>query len=102
MDTYFNKPGATTLHEVTESYIGGQLSQKAGVSSGSAGQPGSVYPAAHNAASPQSGPYQTRFFDRQGNPMSRQDANRSPGNVGKVERYVQEGNRPAQTIQTIK
>ncbi len=48
-------PGADTLHEVTEAYQGAKISQASGVSSPNAGQPGSVYPTAHQAATPPSG-----------------------------------------------
>lgn len=102
LDAYYNKPGATTLHEVTESYIGGQMSQKAGVSSGRAGTPGSVYPAAHQAASPQSGAYSQRIYDKQGNLMTKRQAAENPRNVGRVENVVQEGTRPAQVIQIVR
>ncbi|HEX8659347.1 MAG TPA: hypothetical protein VF690_17545 [Hymenobacter sp.] len=100
IDGYFNKPGATTLHEVTESYIGGKMSQTAGVSSGASGTPGSVFQAAHDAASPQGGAYSTRYFDKQGNPMSAQRALANPSSIGQVDRYVQEGNRKPEVIQT--
>ncbi|OGX85378.1 RHS repeat-associated core domain-containing protein [Hymenobacter glacialis] len=102
LDGYYQKPGATVLHEVTESYVGGQMSQKAGVSSGDYAAPGSVYPAAHAAASPQSGTYSTRYFDKAGNPMNPYQASQNPGKVGRTENYAQEGTRPLQVIQTVR
>jgi len=55
-------PGADMLHEVAEAYQGAKISQASGVSSPAAGQAGSVYTQAHNAATPQSGKvYQTVY-----------------------------------------
>jgi|GEM_PF-1402795 len=51
MDEYFEKPGATTLHEVIESYIAGEMVQESGISSGNSLIEESVYDAAHKAAS---------------------------------------------------
>jgi RHS repeat-associated protein len=54
MDAYYEKPGANMLHEVIESYVGGEKAITSGVS----GDPKSNYTAVHNAASkiaPQSG-----------------------------------------------
>lgn len=50
-----NKPGQGIMHGITESYEGGLISQKSGVSSPKAGDVGSVYPQAHQMASPQPG-----------------------------------------------
>jgi len=70
MDNHFGNPGATTLHEVIESYIAGEMVQTSGVSSGNSNAPGTVYFDAHDAAdtiAPQSGvPYQD-FRDKDGN-----------------------------------
>jgi RHS repeat-associated protein len=55
MDNYYGKPGASTLHETTESYQAALISQKSGISSGDAGASPAVYNAAHAAATPQSG-----------------------------------------------
>ena len=101
LDGAYQKPGATMLHEVTESYIGGKMSQQAGVSSGDAATPGSVYPAAHAAASPQAGPYSTRSFDKSGNRMNPSDAAAHPERVGRTENYVRDNSGNAQVIQTI-
>ncbi|MCI3937854.1 hypothetical protein MQX03_11635, partial [Chryseobacterium aahli] len=50
MDDNYNKPGATTLHEILESYIAGLMVQKSGISSGSSGTAGSIYNDAHKEA----------------------------------------------------
>jgi hypothetical protein len=55
MDAQMGKPGATTLHEVVESYLAGKLSQQTGISSGVGGTFPSFYQQAHGAAPPQSG-----------------------------------------------
>jgi hypothetical protein len=55
MDTFYNKPGANVLHEVIESFIGGENALSSGVN----GSPGTNYQEVHDAASliaPQSGP----------------------------------------------
>lgn len=65
-DKQFGTPGKMTLHEVTEAYQGGVISQKAGVSSPKSGQAGSVYQQAHNAAISQNPVYQT-MYDAKGN-----------------------------------
>ncbi|MEO0901737.1 MAG: hypothetical protein AAFX53_17980 [Bacteroidota bacterium] len=63
--TYGNansKPGAGTLHEVTEGYQGALVSQASGVSSPRAGQPGTVYSTAHANATPQPGNITVRYL----------------------------------------
>src|SRR6185312_2596194 len=66
-DAPYGKAGANTLHEVTEAYQGAKMSQATGVSSGDAKAPGSVYQAAHNAATPQAGPIYETVYDKNGN-----------------------------------
>lgn len=101
MSTYYNKPGADTLHEVTEAYQGAVMSKASGVSSGVSGQPSSVYPQAHNAAAPQSGPVNQVVYDGNNNVVN-QNANGSyPPTAVRAEFTVQQGNRPATVIQTI-
>jgi RHS repeat-associated protein len=53
IDDFVGKPGQTSIHEITESYQGGLISLKNGVSSGKWNAPGSVYKQAHNAATPE-------------------------------------------------
>jgi RHS repeat-associated protein len=71
-DEFYEKPGANTLHAVTEGYQGAKISQASGISAKPAtiGTDGKVsnpvYNAAHNAATPQSGPIQAAFVDSQG------------------------------------
>jgi RHS repeat-associated protein len=60
-DNQTGTPGMMTLHEVTEAYQGGKISQASGVSSSMSGQPGSVYSQAHNAAFSQNPIYQTMY-----------------------------------------
>ena len=70
MDNNFDKPGASTLHEVVESYIAGQMVQTSGISSGNSTTEGSVYEAAHSEAegiAPQSGLPSYDFRDKDGN-----------------------------------
>jgi len=57
MDSYAKRPGATMLHEVTESYLGGKFSQKEGVSSPDAGTGHGewIYKLAHSIATDPAG-----------------------------------------------
>jgi RHS repeat-associated protein len=65
-DAPYGKAGANTLHEVTEAYQGAKLSQASGVSSGDSNAAGSVYQAAHTAATPQAGPINARYYNQDG------------------------------------
>jgi len=66
-DAPYGQPGGNTLHEVTEAYQGAKMSQTSGVSSPAAGGPGSVYSAAHAAATPQAGNIYQTTYDSRGN-----------------------------------
>lgn len=94
MDNYYNKPGASTLHEVTESYQGAKISQQSGVSAGNSGASPAVYTAAHNAATPQSGPIYETAYDRNGNVVPYNQAVRA-------DYSVQQGTRPPLIILRI-
>jgi hypothetical protein len=72
-DDFYGKPGANTLHGITEAYQGAKISQASGASTGPAivntatgGVSNAVYNAAHAAATPQSGPIHAGFVDSQG------------------------------------
>jgi len=67
IDDYFGKPGSGILHEVTESYQGGLISQASGVSSPAGGQPGSVRDQAHAAATLPTGKVASLVTDADGN-----------------------------------
>jgi RHS repeat-associated protein len=67
VDDYFGKPGSGILHEVTESYQGGLISQASGISSPPSDQPGSVYNQAHAAATPPTGRVVSQVVDADGN-----------------------------------
>jgi RHS repeat-associated protein len=82
---YYGKPGADILHEVTEAYQGAKISQTSGVSSPMAGQPGSVYEAAHSSATPQSG---EQYFDTQ-DAKGKSVGKQVPG--GKLVYFVDDG-----------
>jgi hypothetical protein len=93
-DNYYNKPGANTLHEVTEAYQGAKISQASGVSSGDSKTPGNVKDAAHAAATHQSGDIIEKAYDAKGNIVG------PPYYTGAVraEYIVQQGKRPPQVI----
>ena len=65
-DNAASKPGASTLHEVTEAYQGAKISQASGISSGNSTASGTVYTQAHNAATPQAGAIYQNVIDASG------------------------------------
>jgi RHS repeat-associated protein len=69
---YYGKPGADMLHEVTEAFQGAKISQESGVSSPRSGQPGSVYDAAHNKATKESGKQYMDIQNAQGQSVNEQ------------------------------
>lgn len=100
MSTYYNKPGADTLHEVTEAYQGAKISQASGVSSGVNGTPNSVYNQAHSSATPQSGVVRETIYDAQGNTLQMLPGGVYPPTTAKADYSVQSGNRTPVIIQT--
>jgi len=101
MSTYYNQPGADTLHEVTEAYQGAVMSQASGVSSGVGGQPNSVYPQAHNSATPQTGPVTQNVYDANNNVVYPTANGSYPPTAVRAEFTVQQGNRAPVIIQTL-
>ena len=67
MDNYYGQPGRSSLHEMTESFQGGLISIKEGVSSGPKGSANSVYSAADKAAIQPSGKVNYYGIDTFGN-----------------------------------
>jgi len=95
MDDYYDKPGASTKHEALEAYEGGVSSKESGVSAGTAKVDKNSYQAAHQKASPQSGPVYQKLYNSKGNETQ---------NVGKavqIKWIVQEAKRPEVIIQTF-
>lgn len=83
MDEINGKPGQSTLHEVTESYVGGTISKKTGVSVGKAtpadaSNPNSVYSRAHDNVVPQSGNIYEHFYNSSGVEVFRGNSNFRP------------------------
>ena len=78
MDAINNSPGQTTLHEVTESYIGGKISQATGVE---ATQNSAIYDQAHSQVVPQSGNVSEHFYNSRGQEIYRQSNGSVPGAV---------------------
>jgi len=87
-DAPYEKPGANTLHEVTEAYQGAKLSQDSGVSSGDPNAKGSVYPIAHIAATPQAGPIYERIYDASGRELQKTPSGGYPAGVQSADWYV--------------
>jgi hypothetical protein len=66
MDDFYGKPGASTKHEVLESYEGAVTSKQSGVSAGNSNKDPKAYKAAHQAAPPQSGQVYQDIIDQNG------------------------------------
>ena len=86
MDEINGKPGQTTLHEVTESYKAGKLSQASGKSVGKAtssdaNNPNSVYRMSHDSVIPQSGSINEIFYNSAGQRVYRNQSNFSPAKL---------------------
>jgi RHS repeat-associated protein len=96
------KPGADILHEVTEAYQGGLISQKNGVSSPASNQLGSVYQKAHNRATSQSGQIFERIYDASGNEMQMPAGGGYPAGVRSADWYVNDKKGNKVIIQAIK
>lgn len=100
MSSAHNNPGADVRHEITEAYQGALISQASGVSSPVAGQAGSVYPQAHAAATPQSGPISETIYDSQGNVLQMQNG-QYPSNTARAEYSVTDSNNNNVIIQSF-
>jgi RHS repeat-associated protein len=95
--TYYGTPGADTLHEVVESYVGGTMAKTSGVSSGDSNTAGSTYEAAHNETekvAPQSAMYMENL-DKNG-----VNTGGELYKTGTQTNFVQEGTRPPVIIST--
>ncbi|MPT36006.1 MAG: hypothetical protein E2604_13195 [Flavobacterium sp.] len=97
ISTYYEKPGADTLHEVTESYQGGKIAQEAGYSTPSTTKPRGmeVYNSSHDAATPPSGGVFFDYRDSEGN-----DTGEVLYKNGSATYSVQDGKKAPQIIQT--
>ncbi|NJL76893.1 MAG: RHS repeat-associated core domain-containing protein [Saprospiraceae bacterium] len=102
MSDAHGKPGADMLHEVTEAYQGGLMSQKSGVASPSANKEGSVYPEAHNKATKQSGQIFERIYDASGKEMKMAPVGGYPAGVKGADWYVNDKKGNKVVIQTLK
>ncbi len=102
VSTAHGKPGADILHEVTEAYQGGLISQKKGVSSPASNQPGSVYQKAHNRATNPSGKIFERIYDASGNEMQMNPGGGYPAGVKSADWYVNDKKGNKVVIQAIK
>ena len=73
MDDVYEKPGQTSLHEITEAYFGAIIAMEAGVSCEETGSNAWVYGEAHARAIPQSGEVRRGVFDKDGNQLQEKD-----------------------------
>jgi hypothetical protein len=102
MSTAHGKPGADMLHEVTEAYQGGLISQKKGISSPVSNQDGSVYPNAHLRATKQSGNIYERIYDAFGKEMKMNTDGSYPTGVKRADWYVIDKKSNKVVIQELK
>ena len=102
ISTAHEKLGADILHEVTEAYQGALISQKSGVSSPVADQPGSVYPQAHSRATNQSGLIFQRIYDASGKELQMLSTGAYPEGVRSADWYVSDKKGNKIVIQELK
>ena len=105
MDKVNGKPGQTTLHEVTESYVGGiiarirsDFSGRRPVNDEEYDDPNSIYKVSHNLVVKQSGDVSEHFFNKSGKEVFRDPINGSL--PGAVKLQYATGN-PEQVFHTI-
>ena len=67
MDAFYKKPGQSSLHELTEPYIGGILALAVNFGDIRTGQSNMFYEISHGEAIEQSGPIYRYYFDINGN-----------------------------------
>ncbi|WP_172805236.1 RHS repeat domain-containing protein [Aquiflexum balticum] len=101
MSTAHGKPGADMLHEVTEAYQGGLISQKQGTSSPASNKAGSVYPRAHGRATKQSGSIFERIYDASGKEMKMAPSGGYPAGVKSADWYVKDKKGNKVVIQKV-
>ncbi|WP_323829711.1 RHS repeat-associated core domain-containing protein [Algoriphagus persicinus] len=102
MSTAHGKPGADMLHEVTEAYQGGLISQKQGTSSPASNKAGSVYPRAHGRATKQSGSIFERIYDASGKEMKMAPSGGYPVGAKSADWYVKDKKGNKVVIQELK
>ncbi len=102
ISTAHGKLGADMLHEVTEAYQGGLISQKSGKSSPASNDPSSIYPKAHNRATPQSGKIFETLFDASNNVLQINSDGSYPTGIKRVDWYVNDKKGNPIIIQTLK
>lgn len=102
LDNLNNVPGRSTLHETTESYIGGKLSQSSGNAVGPAtpadsSNPKSIYRMSHDRVVKQGGDINENFYNAQGQQLYRQPDGSVSGSPAKLI-YTTVGNKPFHTV----
>ncbi|MCC8034587.1 MAG: hypothetical protein LIO77_01475 [Rikenellaceae bacterium] len=99
MSNAYGKPGQDILHEVTEAYHGGLISQRSGISSPASNHPGSVYQRAHNRATRQTPAFEN-IYDNAGNQLQMLPGGVYPSNISRAEWYVKKRGQST-IIQTL-
>ena len=67
LDYYYKSPGQSSLHEITEAYIGAVIALNEEILSSATGSDNPLFLPAHNAAIPQSGLIRRGLFDKENN-----------------------------------
>ncbi|MBQ7489328.1 MAG: hypothetical protein IJT51_02270 [Bacteroidales bacterium] len=70
LDEFYNQPGKSSLHEITEAHIGAKIAMDENVISTATGENNPLYKRSHNAAIPQSGPVHRFLYDANDNPTT--------------------------------
>jgi len=68
MDEFYGLSGRSSLHEITEAYMGARIALSENVISSATGSNNPLFERAHNGAIPQSGPIYRHCYDSQDNP----------------------------------
>ena len=69
MDDFYGKPGQSSIHEITEAFMGAKIAMEKGKSSIGTGKGSYAYKEAHESAVPQSGIITRFFYDKNKNPL---------------------------------
>jgi len=97
MSTYYGKPGLDTAHELSESYVGGQIALSTGISLGNTNAVGNTYEMAHGGPSTveQSGKQYYDYRDKNG-----ADAGDNLRSNGSASFYVEQHPKAPLILQT--
>ncbi len=81
LDYYYELPGQSSLHEITEAYIGAMIAIKGRIFSSATGRGNPLFVPAHNSAIPQSGIVKKGLFDEEGRYVNNWDDFKGKGYI---------------------